>query len=1378
MHANASTSRSLVTTGAALLLGMCLGAAVQAAQQDSDWPTHRGDLRRSGTGDRVIDPAALVPAWTWRSDTPVRSAWPSPARWDAYAALSGMKSMRNYDPVIHVTTVHDRLGEGIFLSGPTDDTVRRLDAVDGRELWRFTADGPVRIAPTWHKGRLYFGSDDGHAYAIDAINGRLLWKRAAVEDARRILNNTRFISPWPVRTGVHVMDDVAYFAASFLPWEPTMICAVDARTGASTGERHYIRDLGTGWTMEGPLLLSEESIIVPQGRVPPLVLDRANGAPRGALSGGGGSFVLLTDEEDILHGPGNKAGWITDSDGGSREKIASYQRGNAMIVEGETAWMLSDRTLSALDRPSGTLLWSASSTTPLELIKSGPVLIAGGEDQVAAYEATTGNRIWDAPVDGNAYGLVVAGDRLIVSTDEGAIHVFRVGTPAERNAASITPESTNLARPEQQVPVPEVVADGLVDRWVFREDLVDRVPISDDDPRLYPVIRNEVEGRPPGRFRAFNEYVDTPLGRFVEIDGGSNDLECTAPGSEPALPTEAFTLLAVVRIDEARNWGGLLCALQDNGTDETGWILGYRGLRPGLGLRGSAPDESMSWILDSEPVVPGSWHVIAARYDGNEASVLVDGKVVARSTVEQGPVIMPDRFWYGLGSYHDDDEYFVTSGSLAELRVHDRPLTDAEIRTITDQWAPLLALPPIEPDTSEEAGREPTAGPILAFETPGVVRMTWRTQAPTATRAVWTLGEDEVGRFVDGTPTREHEVLVDGLRRNRIHEVRVGLGDEPEAYSRPYPLDTSFDYTRHPVAPGVEHDVALGALLRSGIDRGLAIVIGAGDHDLPLTLARNSRCNVLVIDENQTRVEGLRKRLLDEGCHGERISALVVEDLTETRLPPQCANLVVVGDGRRVEADVLHALLTPEHGVAYDGRTLVRAPSMPGTGVWTHMYGTPDNSGYGGETLGGITDNQRLALQWIGRPGPRYQSDRGNRKPSPLAAGGRLYMQGLNRIICVDDHNGTILWSKELPEMQRFNIPRDTSNWCADATRVFVAGPRLLVIDGATGEIVRKQAVPELTSRRADHEWGYVARTDDALVGSAVRTGSSHTGWWGAEHWYDGRDNFSILKVCSDALFVTEPDSGSLRWEYQPDGVILNPSITTSDGNVVFLEAGDPGLVEAESRKIEDDRIWKDLELVALDEVSGEVLWRREASPMPGNIAVYTAVSDGILYLQTSSDGAFALYAFDLNDGRSLWRRRFDWEVDHHGKHLSRLAIAEGVLYLRPYVLDARTGEVMRTAFPEGHQCGNYACTSDSIFLRAGDLTMWSPREDAVSRWQRVRPDCWISTVPANGMVLSPEGGGGCSCGSWIESSMAFRPELRGRPGEALRPRAAEEPSR
>ena len=47
------------------------------------------------------------------------------------------------------------------------------------------------------------------------------------------------------------------------------------------------------------------------------------------------------------------------------------------------------------------------------------------------------------------------------------------------------------------------------------------------------------------------------------------------------------------------------------------------------------------------------------------------------------------------------------------------------------------------------------------------------------------------------------------------------------------------------------------------------------------------------------------------------------------------------------------------------------------------------------------------------------------------------------------------------------------------------------------------------------------------------------------------------------------------------------------------------------------------------------------------------------------------------------------------------------------------------------------------------------------SRWDRLRPDCWVSTIPAEGMILSPEAGGGCSCGNWLETSMVMAPVSR-----------------
>jgi len=85
-------------------------------------------------------------------------------------------------------------------------------------------------------------------------------------------------------------------------------------------------------------------------------------------------------------------------------------------------------------------------------------------------------------------------------------------------------------------------------------------------------------------------------------------------------------------------------------------------------------------------------------------------------------------------------------------------------------------------------------------------------------------------------------------------------------------------------------------------------------------------------------------------------------------------------------------------------------------------------------------------------------------------------------------------------------------------------------------------------------------------------------------------------------------------------------------------------------------------------------------------------------------------------------------------------------------------GTTIRRGFPGGHGCSSYTLSTNGIFSRLGETTWWDVRHDKVNRFKRIRTDCWISVVPAQGMLLSAEGGGGCSCGSWLETSLGFLP--------------------
>jgi outer membrane protein assembly factor BamB len=327
--------------------------------------------------------------------------------------------MRNYDPVFHVAVA----GESVYFGSSSTDAVYCLDAGTGEQKWCRTVDGPVRMVPTFAGGKLYFGCDDGHAYCLDAETGSLVWKYRPSQDDRLVANNGKLIPLWPCRTGVLVDAGKAYFGAGLLPWREAYLCAVDAETGSLDGAGLYCKTLNEV-TVEGAMLASPSRLYVPQGRSAPMVFNRTDGSHLGNLEGGGGVFAVLTPDAQFAHGPGNKTGWITVSAAETREKIATFSGGNAMVVAEDRAYILKDTELEARDRTSGQEVWSVACSCPYTLILAGDMLLAGGDSEVAAFATGTGKRIASKTVSGRAYGLAVASGRLFVSTDTGMIHCF------------------------------------------------------------------------------------------------------------------------------------------------------------------------------------------------------------------------------------------------------------------------------------------------------------------------------------------------------------------------------------------------------------------------------------------------------------------------------------------------------------------------------------------------------------------------------------------------------------------------------------------------------------------------------------------------------------------------------------------------------------------------------------------------------------------------------------------------------------------------------------------------------------------------------------------------------------------------------------------
>ena len=160
-----------------------LGVLSVISAQAADWPTYQHDVRRSGFTAEQIDATSLQLQWSWRSPSPPQPAWAGPAKWDAWAGVRGLPSMRSYDLVFQVIAV----GEAVYFGSSADDSLHSLDAATGQRNWSFCTGGPVRIAPTYSEDKIYFGSDDGHAYCLRAADGELVWKYSPAENNRLVL---------------------------------------------------------------------------------------------------------------------------------------------------------------------------------------------------------------------------------------------------------------------------------------------------------------------------------------------------------------------------------------------------------------------------------------------------------------------------------------------------------------------------------------------------------------------------------------------------------------------------------------------------------------------------------------------------------------------------------------------------------------------------------------------------------------------------------------------------------------------------------------------------------------------------------------------------------------------------------------------------------------------------------------------------------------------------------------------------------------------------------------------------------------------------------------------------------------------------------------
>ncbi len=624
----------------------------------------------------------------------------------------------------------------------------------------------------------------------------------------------------------------------------------------------------------------------------------------------------------------------------------------------------------------------------------------------------------------------------------------------------------------------------------------------------------------------------------------------------------------------------------------------------------------------------------------------------------------------------------------------------------------------------------------------------------------------------------------------------------------PNPESLFYDTTDERLA----YEQRANRLLESGrqfqgnrLDQGYCLVLGSDNGRLAYELAQRSQMQIVTLMQDPARVTAAREAFRQAGLYGR----IVVHEgpLDTLSYASELFNLVCVDQQDRKTAPAtpiqeVYRLLRPAGGVAMvDGAPgnqltsstlrswaarvpantphrfdhpdlpfiLRRAPQAK-IGDWTHMYAGPENTACSNDEL----VSGQLELQWFGRPGPQHMVDRHHRTVPPLVVAGRMFLPGNNRIIGVDAHNGTVLWETLIDDFRRVGAMRDSGSMVAARDLVYaVARDKCYLLEAETGKILRHFATPARTDKSPRH-WGYVAHVGDHLYGSATRVGAArrqHSRQQIDETYYD-----FIPIVTSDSLFCRDRLQGKLHWNYQPTGSILNPTITITSKRVFLVESSDPiTLQNTGGRATLQQLLSKGSRLVALDRLSGKVLWKKPTGLQHAQHHLFLGHSKGILLaVSTRNQGKGAaqqvwydIHAFSAQDGKPLWQSSQNQRKNiggSHGEQDHHPAIVGDIVYVEPYAYHLETG-VHRENWRmnrNGHGCGTISASATACFFRAGHPTMCDLSTGKFRKVTQVsRPGCWINMIPAGGLLLIPEASSGCTCDYPIQTSMAFRPVSR-----------------
>ncbi len=556
-----------------------------------------------------------------------------------------------------------------------------------------------------------------------------------------------------------------------------------------------------------------------------------------------------------------------------------------------------------------------------------------------------------------------------------------------------------------------------------------------------------------------------------------------------------------------------------------------------------------------------------------------------------------------------------------------------------------------------------------------------------------------------------------------------------------------------------------------GADRGICAVVGLpdGGAERLVELARASELVFYFQSSLPGDVAAVRQAAETAGLLGQRVYANQ-GDYGSVQLADNLADAVIVGKdaAKAASAAELLRVVRPQGKVVLPDRVLQK-PVPAGTDSWSHSFHAPDNNPQSLDQLATAPYLTQFLAGPLFVPMPEIS----------VAAGGRVFRAFghiahktnqnamLNTLICTSVYNGTILWTRPLPE--GFMIHRNTMVATPDA--LYMADNRSCkVIDAATGKVREEIVVPEGISDGP--VWKWMALVDGrlyALVGGAetpVATQPSKTpglghwpwGMWEGHDYKDPKTSFGFGRT----FFAMDLATKKLLWSHREDEYLDARGVCMDGKRIYFcLPEKFVGCIDRENGQLQYRNQDKDL---------------LEAIGPNGAAQFYVTGYATTTYVKTYKDYLFLagpqrnrLVAARATDGKLLWTKE-------HGNFLLVLR-EDGVYAAGPQEpskpADAATGYKFAYAdgavldrLPMRRACTRATGSVDSVFYRASEGTMRVATADkSVHHIAPMRPPCQDGVLISDGMLLWGPWMCGCQLSLYGHIGLAPARDFNFRPG-------------